>query len=151
MSDETSGDVVPKEKPARYPVPESVIQGGFGFLRDVFDKDVPFKSKILGLAFIAGSGLLTLADRLRKGRYNEMVFKLQNGDFACEDLEPTTRYGAYLLKNEVKYTCAIGLPTGFTKFFTGSIVVGFEGEFDSSQEDFMRSSLYQSGQEILIK
>ena len=90
-------------------------------------------------------------DRLRKGRYNEMVFKLQNGDFVCENLEPTTRYGAYLLKNEVKYTCAIGLPTGLTKFFMGSIVVGFDGEFDSSQEDFMRSSLYQAGQDILIK
>jgi hypothetical protein len=90
-------------------------------------------------------------DRLRKGRYNEIVFKLQNGDFVCDNLEPTTRYGAYLLKNEVKYTCAIGLPTGLTKFFIGSIVVGFDGEFDSSQEDFMRSSLYQSGQDILIK
>jgi hypothetical protein len=33
----------------------------------------------------------------------------------------------------------------------GSIVVGFDGEFDSSQEDFMRSSLYQAGQDILIK
>jgi hypothetical protein len=246
MSDETSDDGIPKEKPPREPVPESVVQGGFGFLRDVFDKDVPFKSKILGLAFIAGSGLLTLAgynfivsdksllayiregqatfsttdapildpskfesiaqsltkagaksvaiydvdlggvqrtlvyaamdgdpeknfigdkdslyarlgvrdnddDRLRKGRYNEMVFKLQNGDFVCENLEPTTRYGAYLFKNEIKYTCAIGLPTGLTKFFMGSIVVGFDGEFDSSQEDFMRSSLYQAGQDILIK
>ena len=252
MSDENEGGT-PKnnqennqQNNQKPPLPDNVVQGTFGFLKDVFNPNVPFKEKIWGIAVIAFGALFIIAgynfivsdktvfefvkearsafssneppqldkskyvqigksltkdgaktvsiyevdlggvsrtlvysiingeeskdtlgdrdslysrlgvrdndaDKLRKANYNEMVFRMQNGEFTCQNLEPSTRHGAFLAKNDVKYTCAIGIPTGFTKYFVGAIVVGFDKEFDSSQEDFMRSSLAQAGQDILIK
>jgi hypothetical protein len=89
-------------------------------------------------------------DMLRKYRYNELVFKLQNGDFACENLEPASKHGFFLEKNGIKYICAIGIPSGVTDYFVGSIVLGFKNDIDG-QEDLARSSLYSAGQDILTK
>ena len=89
-------------------------------------------------------------DTLRKARYNELVFKLQNGDFTCDNLEPASKHGFFLEKNGIKYICAIGIPSGVTDYFVGSIVLGFKNDIDG-QEDLARSSLYSAGQDILTK
>lgn len=93
----------------------------------------------------------TDADKIRKANYNESVIRLQNGEYTCQMLEANARYGEFLLKNGVTSTCAIGLPTGATRHFVGAIVVGFDKELDSGQEDLMRSSLFSAGESILIK
>lgn len=93
----------------------------------------------------------TDADKIRKADYNESVIRLQNGEYTCQTLEANARYGEFLLKNGVTSTCAIGLPTGATRHFVGAIVVGFDKELDSGQEDLMRSSLFSAAESILIK
>lgn len=90
-------------------------------------------------------------DKIRKANYNENVIRLQNGESTCQKLEANARYGEFLLKNGVVSTCGIGLPTGSKRHFVGVVVVGFDKELESGQEDLMRSSLFIAAESILIK
>jgi len=85
-----------------------------------------------------------------KANQNEYVVKMQNGEFVCTNkLVPTSRYGLYLEKNGIVSGCAIGIPSGFSKYFVGILIAGFDRPLDSKEIDLLRSDLFRNSQVIL--
>lgn len=85
-----------------------------------------------------------------KAIQNEHVVKAQNGEFICtNELLPTSRYGSYLQKTGIVSGCAIGIPSGFSKYFVGIITVGFNRKIESKEIDLLRNDLFRNSQVIV--